>query len=94
MNKCLSSKIRKDKVCLQSVDMKDSDYIGMNYYANKELKAGYNMKPRDVLIHKGLHSKKKYEVMRHELIERNLMKKGMKYKEADKIATRYEKLDY
>ena len=90
INKCLTSKIRRDKLCIRDVDMSNSKYQGMNYYANKELKTGYKMKPRDIILHKGLSQKEKKITLKHELIERNLMRKGMKYKNADKIAERYE----
>lgn len=78
-------------MCIQSIDMSDSKYQGMNYYANKELQTGYDMKKNDILLDKKLSRKDKITTLRHELIERRLMSKGMKYKNADKIALRYEK---
>jgi beta-glucosidase/6-phospho-beta-glucosidase/beta-galactosidase len=90
MNKRLKTKISSDRMCFHSIDMsKDKTYIGMNYYANKELQAGYKIKPNQIYIEKTLTRPKKMSVIRHELIERNLMKKGMKYKQADKIAEHY-----
>jgi hypothetical protein len=93
MNRCLTSKIRKDKLCVQSIDMTDSKYQGMNYYANRELRTGYDMNKNDILLDKKLSRKDKITTLRHELIERRLMSKGWKYKKADKIALRYENVE-
>jgi hypothetical protein len=91
MIKSLQNNILKDRFRIISVDEKLlGRYDGMNYYANKELRQNHTMKEYDVLINRNLYGKKRKSVIKHELIERNLMKKGMKYRDADRIATKYE----
>lgn len=69
-------------------------YQGMNYFANKELRAGYPLKKDDILIDSRLKGKEYRDTLRHELIERYLMKdKHMKYAQADKCALALEGFD-
>ena len=89
--KPLCREINKDKVCLIGMDLSKSKYDGMNYYANKELRAGFKMSRDDIIVNKHLCREHKARVLKHELIERRLMKRGMKYKNADMRATKYEK---
>lgn len=65
-------------------------FYGMNYEASKyfHLK-GY---PKDTIeVDNRLGRNMKKEVIRHELIESSLMKKGLSYRVADEIATKFEK---
>ena len=84
----LKNKIQNDRMIFKSVEMNDK-YQGMNYYANKELHTGYDIKENEILLDKHLTREEKVNTIKHELIERRLMSRGMKYREADKIASRY-----
>lgn len=73
------------------------DYIGMNYYAGKELrhdkKYDGKIPPKtEVYVSKDLSRHKRKVVARHELIEQKVMRNGVKYKKAHQIANRYEKI--
>jgi hypothetical protein len=88
----LKDSIKRDRINYKAINMDNSDYQGMNYYANKELKTGYKMGKNDIYYDQTLNPKDKQTTIRHELIERKIMSKGVKYKEAHKIANKYEKV--
>lgn len=88
MNK-LQKNIYKDKINIRFINMNKSEYDGMNYYANNELGAGYRMREKDIIVNSNLSTNKIKNVIRHELVERKLMRNGMKYNDADKIAQGY-----
>ena len=69
------------------------NYLGMNKPASKELRLSKKSQPKDkeIFIDKSLKGRKKRQVIAHEIYERKLMKRGMKYKDAHKRATKYEK---
>lgn len=80
--------IKKNKVKVRRRNVKG--YYGMNNEANKELGLKVEMKDNDILIDKSLKGRKKRQVIMHEVEERKLMKKGMKYKPAHKKVTKLE----
>jgi len=67
-----------------------SKFYGMNYYANKELKAKFNCKPNEILIDKKLKGRMLKRTIAHEKIECFHMKRGLRYKKADRIASKFE----
>jgi len=85
----LQKNIYKDKINIRFINMNKSEYDGMNYYANNELGAGYRMREKDIIVNSNLSTNKIKNVIRHELVERKLMRNGMKYNDADKIAQGY-----
>jgi hypothetical protein len=68
-------------------------FIGMNYYAAKELKVPFHHKHRGVVeIYKKMSPTERRKTIKHEEIEYTMMeKKHLKYKPAHLIATYYEK---
>jgi hypothetical protein len=66
------------------------DYAGMNYHAGKVLGFIPKLKKNEILIDKKLSKKDKQKTIRHEIIEDKLIKKGMGYFKAHKIALKYE----
>jgi hypothetical protein len=81
--------IKANKVKVKQKTVKG--YWGMNNSANKELDLQVRMNDNDILIAKSLKGKKKRQVIAHEVEERKLMKKGMKYKSAHKRALKIER---
>lgn len=77
--------VQKDKRLSQT------PYAAMNDLAGKELNMPHRKKAitYDPTCHKAL--RKRVMDIRHELIERPLMKKGMRYKRAHKIANRKQR---
>ena len=67
-----------------------SKYYGMNYYANKELKAGYKCHKDEVLVDKKLKGRMLKRTIAHERMEAYHMKRGLKYRKADNIARKFE----
>lgn len=65
-------------------------FYGMNFYANRELKAGFKCKPNEILVDKHLKGRMLKRTIAHEKIEAYNMKRGLKYKKADKIARKFE----
>ncbi len=70
-------------------DRKTRDFVGMNPYAAKAF--GLKMKPRTIWIDGNMNLKDKCYTLNHELIEYDLMKRGMKYWPAHNIALEKEK---
>ena len=67
-------------------------YWGMNNEASKELHSKYKPKPNEIYIDPTLHGRKYRQVVAHEEIEKYLMQHDkLRYKDADKVATRFEK---
>jgi len=60
------------------------DYAGMNKYAAKSL--GYPLKEDIILVDESMTREEKNRTIKHEMIERSLMKKGMTYWKAHRIA--------
>lgn len=77
-------------------------WLGMNYYAAKELKIKYPYSENTIVIaktspkediSKSIDREKRNEIIRHEIAEREHMKnEHMKYDEAHKLATKEEKI--
>lgn len=69
-------------------------FQGMNYYAKKELRRAYNVGKDEIIVDSRLKGKAYTDTVRHELIERYLMKyKHLKYAQADKCASALEEYD-
>ena len=69
-----------------------SDYAGMNSEAARLM--GYeNIEHNEILIDGALSIDRQVANLRHEIIEKNLMKAGMKYYPAHVIALRLESVD-
>lgn len=69
------------------MDLKD--YAGMNDVIAGQL--GYHMPKKTIYIDCNLSTQGKYETLKHEMIERKLMSKGVKYWKAHCEALRREK---
>ena len=67
------------------------NYIGMNFYAARELGFPFPYSPNVIALVEGLEGKKASDTLRHEKIEIALMKKGYKYKEAHQVAKTLER---
>lgn len=66
-------------------DAKTRDYCGMNPLAAKTM--GYKMPQKTFYVDRNQSNEDKYHILKHELIEYNLMKdKNMKYFPAHEIA--------
>ncbi len=63
---------------------------GMNFYANRELKAGFKIKPMEVFIDDSISDKEKDITLKHEIVEIYYMKKGLSYKDAHSAALAFE----
>ena len=79
-------------------DKNGQTWLGMNYYAAKELKISFPYSENSIVIAKTskaegitkIERKKRNEIIRHEVVEREQMKKGIKYKEAHKLGLKLE----
>jgi hypothetical protein len=71
-----------------------SDYSAMNYSVAKII--GFpRIKPNEIIIEESNKSERKYRDLKHELVERNLMKKKhLHYWQAHLKATKAEKKPY
>jgi len=65
-------------------------YLGMNRRAAKELGIDYPYSEETILINKSLSKKEQKKTIAHEKIELFHMKRGLKYREAHKIANALE----
>jgi hypothetical protein len=65
-------------------------YIGMNYWAAKELKIPFPNKKYLIWIKKGMSRSMAETTIQHEKIEAVLMKKGMKYHKAHILSNAME----
>jgi hypothetical protein len=66
------------------------DFAGMNEYVAPIF--GYpRVPPKTILIDKSLPSKTKLRTLKHEIVERRLMAKGMKYWPAHVVSLRAER---
>lgn len=59
-------------------------YGGMNYYAARHLKIRWPYGKNDIAI--GRHETRRKEIIEHERIERDLMRRGVGYSRAHMIA--------
>jgi hypothetical protein len=76
---------------IKSKTLKNNDY-GTNYYANKELKESYRIRPNEIYIEKFLKGRTRRRTIVHEKIEAYMMKeKHLPYKKAHHIALIFEK---
>jgi hypothetical protein len=71
-------------------DLKGKWY-GMNYFASKELKLTFPIKKNEIYVDKKLKGRMLKRTIAHEKIEVFHMKRGLKYKKADRIAGKFEK---
>lgn len=69
---------------------KNGVYIGMNQLAAYELHIPWSFGEHDVVVLDSLPLPIRDQVVRHEKIERDLMRLGLRYKAADAIATNVE----
>ena len=67
------------------------DYAGMNYHAAQAMGfSDIKMHPNMILVDKRLSQKKRKQVIRHEIVEDTLMKRGIPYWRAHKYALKHE----
>ena len=66
-------------------------YIGMNYFAAKELKVPFAHDSRSVGFYSKQSKRDQAITTQHEVDEANLMRKGMKYKDAHRRVTLLER---
>ena len=67
-------------------------WMGMNFYASKELKVPFHHKHKLIVeINKRLKPLVRHNTIKHEEIEYNLMRGGMHYHQAHKLALGFEK---
>lgn len=66
-------------------------WFGMNYFASKELKLSFPIKKNEIYVDKHLKGRMLKRTIAHEKIECYHMKRGLRYKQADKIASKLEK---
>lgn len=81
-----------EKLKLVKVPKGSSEYKGMNYYAAKELDLKYPYPENTIVVDKG-NREEEIVTIRHEIAERDLMKKGMSYREAHEYANKAERLE-
>jgi len=87
--KALKQTCRKQGISVRKVpDNKTKDYVGMNDLAAKPL--GYKMAKKTIYIDKNLSTRAKAHTLNHEMIERDLMRKGKTYWQAHKVALKKE----
>ena len=80
------------KVIKVSSKRLDNKYYGMNYAADKELKAHTGIKPDEIFVDENLKGRMLKRTIAHEKVEYyNMKEKHMPYKKADKIAMKWEK---
>ena len=70
-------------------DKATRDFVGMNPQAAKAF--GFKVRTNTIMIDKNLNLRDKCLTLNHELIEVDLMKKGMKYWPAHKRALKLER---
>jgi hypothetical protein len=78
------------KVKVVNPKLLGSKYQGMNYYAAKELKQKHKPPKNVVWVGSDLTPRERRLTAAHEKIEHYHMRRGLKYKKADKIALRLE----
>ena len=85
------SRNRRFKVITTSKNVL-KDYVGMNHYAAKCL--GFKPLPEknEILVADDLTSEERRRTIRHEIMEMELMKKGMPFWDAHKVALKKEGL--
>lgn len=83
-------KRKKTKVRLVS-GKKMGQWAGMNSYAARRIGFKHKMKPHEIWIDRNMSKKRIRKTIRHELVERKLMRKGMGYHKAHRIATLSER---
>lgn len=81
------------KYIIRKVDSKKMGvWAGMNYEADKELDTPLKMKRNEILVDKNLSPKDMRQTVAHEKIEAYWMReRGLKYKDAHKIALAMDK---
>lgn len=66
-------------------------YVGMNYYAARSLRIPFPHSKKTILVRRDLGKGARKRTIFHEKIEYELMKRGLSYREAHKIALKAEK---
>ena len=85
IRKCVSCGLRVKEVG----DRTTRDYVGMNDMAGKAM--GFKIPDKTIYIDNNMSMAGKVHTLRHEMIERKLMKDGKNYWEAHKEALRGER---
>lgn len=83
------------RAIMANVRQKDSDFMGkwagMNYYAAEYNHTNLHPRPREIFVDKNLKPDDKKKTIVHEKVEAEMMKKGLSYPKAHKIALKVEK---
>lgn len=66
------------------------DYAGMNWIVGKMEGFGFPIKKNEIFIARDMDWKKRYETLRHELIETKIMNEGDEYWAAHQVALKKE----
>lgn len=84
------SKLKKKVKVIYLSPSEIGQWKGMNHYASVEMGLRLRPKPFEIFIDNSLSKKDKEETIKHEIVELQYMRKGMKYKEAHQIALAFE----
>ena len=79
-------------IIVNKINELTKDYAGMNHYAAKTL--GFKPLPKkdEILVADDLTSEERRRTIRHEIVEMDLMKKGLSFWDAHKTALKKEGL--
>lgn len=66
-------------------------YVGMNYYAARSLRIPFPYPKKTILVRRDLGKRARERTILHEKVEYELMKRGLSYRKAHKIALKAEK---